>query len=72
MLGNLDQAFRSRLEAINLIALFNCDLISAHGYSLDDVLYPFINDLKQLNDVGSNYCEDACNLIYSYTCMYCS
>ena len=50
MIGNLDAAFRSRLEAINLIALFNCDLLS--HYSLDDVLSPFINDLKQLDDVS--------------------
>jgi hypothetical protein len=48
-LANIDPAFRSRLEAINLIALFNSDLLSE--YSLDDVLKPFVNELKELNAV---------------------
>ena len=52
-------AFRSRLEAINLIALFNCDLLCR--YSLDDVLSPFINDLKQLDDISvTNMYVPAC------------
>lgn len=50
MLGNLDPALRSRLEAINLVALFNSNLLS--DYSLDDILRPFIDDLKELNTVS--------------------
>ena len=47
-LGNLDPAVRSRLEAINLVALFKSELLKA--YSLDDILAP--EDLKKLNTVN--------------------
>lgn len=50
MLGNIDPALRSRLEAINLVALFKADLLAS--YSLDDVLNPFISDLKKLSSVS--------------------
>ena len=50
MLANLDPALRSRLEAINLVALFKSDLLER--YSLDDVLKPFITDLCQLSAVS--------------------
>lgn len=46
MLGNLDPALRSRLEAINLVALFKSDLLKS--YTLDDILKPFIDDLSTL------------------------
>ena len=50
MLGNLDPALRSRLESISLIALFNTNLLTE--YSIDDILKPFIEDLKDLNAVS--------------------
>ena len=51
MLGNIDPALRSRLEAINLVALFKTDLLT--NYSLDVILEPFITDLKKLNAVSN-------------------
>ena len=50
MLGNLDPALRSRLEAINLIALFKSYLLER--YSLDDIIKPFIDDLQKLHNVS--------------------
>lgn len=49
MLVNLDPALRSRLESIHLIALFESKLLV--NYSIDDILRPFINDLKEFNAV---------------------
>ena len=54
MLGNLDPAFRSRLEAINLVALFKSDLL--RRYTLDDILKPFIDELKTLHTVSVHFC----------------
>lgn len=66
MLANLDPAFRSRLEAINLVALFNSTLLTK--YTLNDVLKPFVDGLKELNTV-SYYIE----LILTYlSVVYCS
>ena len=53
MIGNLDPALRSSLEAINLISLFSSDLLAT--YSFDDILRPFIEDLKELNAVSSEF-----------------
>ena len=53
MLGNIDPALRSRLEAINLIALFNTDLLTK--YSIDNILEPFITDLKKLSVVSATF-----------------
>ena len=50
MLGNIDPALRSRLEAINLVALFKTELLQK--YSIDVILKPFISDLKELAPVG--------------------
>lgn len=50
MLGNLDPAVRSRLEAINLVALFKSELLK--NYSLDDILKPFVKDLSKLYSVS--------------------
>ena len=61
MIGNLDPALRSSLEAINLISLFNSNLLAT--YSLDDILRPFIDDLKELNAVSMNYVL----MSYNYT-----
>lgn len=55
LLGNIDPAVRSRLEAINLIALFRSELLQ--HYSFDDILKPFVSDLKKI---------DHC-ISYSYT-----
>ena len=54
MVGNLDPAFRSRLEAINLVALFKSDLLQR--YTLNDVLKPFIDDLKKLCTISVLAC----------------
>lgn len=51
MLGNLDPALRSRLEAINLVALFKSQLLKT--YSLDDILKPFIDDIQKLHTVSA-------------------
>ena len=55
MLGNLDPALRSRLEAINLVALFKSNLLKR--YSLDTVIKPFIDDLRKLQFVRAFYCN---------------
>ena len=52
MLGNLDTALRSRLEAINLVALFKSALLTDYSYSLSDILKPFVDGLKELNTVS--------------------
>lgn len=49
-LANIDPALRSKLESINLVALFKSGLLA--DYSLNDVLKPFIDDLKKLNTVS--------------------
>ncbi len=49
MLGNLHRAFRSRLEAVNLVCLFKSDLLEK--YSINNILRPFIEDLKKLQEV---------------------
>ena len=50
LLTNIDPALRSRLEAIYLVALFPCSLLNE--YSFDDVVKPFITDLKKLSAVS--------------------
>ena len=52
MLGNLDPAVRSQLDTINLVALFNSDLLQT--YSFDCILQPFIVDLKALASVSAH------------------
>lgn len=49
-LGNVDPALRSRLESINLVALFQVGLLER--YSFDAILEPFISDLKKLSSVS--------------------
>ena len=49
-LGNIDPALRSRLDCINLVALFQADLLER--YSINAVLEPFISDLKKLSAVS--------------------
>ena len=46
-LTNIDPAVRSKLEVIYLVALFKSALLVE--YSLNDVLKPFIGDLKKLS-----------------------
>ena len=48
-LANLDPAFRSKLESINLVAIFRCNLLE--HYSIDAILKPFVQDLKKLENV---------------------
>ena len=50
MLGNLDPALRSRLDTINLVALFRTELLQQ--YSFDVIIQPFITDLKKLFTVS--------------------
>lgn len=42
-LGNIDPAQRSKLDSIQLIALFPCQLLME--YSIDAVLAPFYEDI---------------------------
>jgi hypothetical protein len=49
-LANIDPALHSKLEAINLVALFKSSLLAE--YSLNDVLKPFVDDLKKLSAVS--------------------
>jgi hypothetical protein len=48
-LGNIDPALRSRVEAIHLLCLFPCELLER--YTFDDIMRPFIEEVKQLNEV---------------------
>lgn len=48
-LANIDPAFRSKLESINLVAIFRCNLLE--HYSIDAILTPFVQDLKKLENV---------------------
>ena len=48
-LGNIDPALRSRIEAIHLVCLFPCELLER--YSFDDIMRPFIEEVKKLNEV---------------------
>ena len=48
-IANIDPALRSKLEAINLVALFFSSLLNE--YSLDDIMKPFVADLKKLSAV---------------------
>ncbi len=50
MLGNIDPAWRSRLENIYLIALFDSKLLAT--YSFDDILSPLVTELHQLCSVS--------------------
>ena len=64
MLGNLDPSLRSRLENVHLVALFKSQLLET--YSFNDILAPFIRDLKLLSNVSfpvTNY-----NFTYLYIC----
>jgi hypothetical protein len=47
-LGNIDPALRSRVEAIHLLCLFPCELLER--YTFDDIMRPFIEEVKQLNE----------------------
>ena len=63
-LANLDPAFRSKLESISLVAIFHCNLLE--HYSIDAILKPFIQDLKNLETYDCiNVC--ASNLVI---CMH--
>ena len=53
-IANIDPAVRSRLESINFVALFKSQLLQE--YSFDDVLKPFVDDLKKLSSVCSYTC----------------
>lgn len=53
-LANLNPAFRSKLESINLVAIFRCNLLE--HYSIDAILKPFVQDLKKLENVWWHLC----------------
>ena len=46
---------RSKLDAIHLLALFEYPLMEE--YSIDDVLTPFCDELKELSKVNKIYCN---------------
>ena len=48
-IANIDPAQRSKLDAVHLVTLFECDLFSQ--YTIDDILVPFFDDLKKLSQV---------------------
>jgi hypothetical protein len=48
-IANIDPAQRSKLDAVHLVALIECDLFSQ--YTIDDILLPFFDDLKMLSQV---------------------
>lgn len=48
-LANIDPAQRSTLDAINLVALFSCSLLST--YSIDIILAPFLDEVAKLSEV---------------------
>ena len=48
-IANIDPAQRSKLDAVHLIAFFECDLFSQ--YTIDDILAPFFDDLEKLSQV---------------------
>lgn len=50
MLGNLDPSLRSQLENVHLVALFKSQLLE--NYSFNEILVPFIRDLKLLSNVS--------------------
>jgi len=45
-LGNLSPKYRSQLTSVYLVALVKSSFISAYG--IDEVLRPFVNDVKKL------------------------
>ena len=49
-IANIDPAQRSKLDAVHLVALFECDLFSQ--YTIDDILTPFFDDLKKLSQAS--------------------
>lgn len=49
MLGNLDPGLRSRLEAVHLVCLFKSTVLEK--YSINDIMRPFVEDLKKLQEV---------------------
>ena len=45
-LGNLPPKYRSRLSAIHLVAIVKTTILSMYG--MDNVLRPFVDDIKKL------------------------
>ena len=50
-LTNIDPAQRSTLDAIYLVALFPCSILST--YSIDVILEPFFDDIAKLSGVST-------------------
>ena len=48
-LANIDPAMRSSLDAICLLAVFHTHVLDE--YSMDEILKPFLEDLKTLSQV---------------------
>ena len=49
MITNLEPHLRSKLDAIHLVALFECPLLER--YCIDDILAPFCEDMNKLSKV---------------------
>ena len=68
-LANLEPAFKSKLESINLVSIFRWNLLE--HYSVDAILEPFIQDLKIGKCMmNSDVCSHTCYipLGYDYFC----
>ncbi len=63
MLGNIDPSLRSRVDIIQLVALFHYHLLET--YSFDRILVPFVSDLQSLSSV-SDYAVITQNTSYMY------
>ena len=50
MLGNIDPKFQSSVQSIQLVAVLRTQLIET--YTVNEVLKPFMTDIKQLESVG--------------------
>lgn len=52
-LGNVEPRLRSQLSAIHLVAVVRTNYIDAYG--VDEILRPFVEDIKKLESVSCYY-----------------
>ena len=48
-LANIDPAMRSKLQAIQVVCLFEKEVLQK--YSIDDIMQPFLSDIEKLGKV---------------------
>ncbi len=63
-LGNIHPQLRSTLRAIQLLSVVNVTLIEKYG--MDEVLRPFVEELKEFEKVWT-YAEISAVLVYMHT-----